>query len=246
MSDTQHNADKEQPVHSAHRFYMNSGPQINERLESFWLILGQQGVLRFDQAQRVLGRMSPEPHKMKQPGILSMERTRKLLRPWIDEGVLCYRAYFVRQKGVFWLTSKGYKYAKLNLRYYEPTPSSLPHLYAVNEIRLHLEARYPNNVWKSERELRAEQGAQQKEHLPDAEFLDGQRITALEIMLNVRSETRLQDMLHALATNNRYHAVWYFVSKPVFASLTQALNKLSVEQQKHFIIYDLEARPYKL
>jgi len=63
---------------------MNNGPQLTNRLESFWTILGQQGILDYLQAQRFLGLLSPEPDKMKQPGILSAERTRKLLRPWID------------------------------------------------------------------------------------------------------------------------------------------------------------------
>jgi len=31
--------------------YMNTGPQITERLEKFFSVIGQQGVLRFDQAQ---------------------------------------------------------------------------------------------------------------------------------------------------------------------------------------------------
>ena len=136
MSETQHRADGEQHVRKARRIHMNSGPQLTNRLESFWQILGQQGILDYVQAQRFLGLLSPEPDKMKQPGILTAERTRKLLRPWIDEGVLCYRAYYARQKGVFWLTTKGYKYAQLNLRYYEPMPSSLSRLIAVNNVRL--------------------------------------------------------------------------------------------------------------
>jgi len=136
MSETQHHADGEQPVHKARRVHMNSGPQITNRLESFWQILGQQGILSIDQAQRWLALLSPEPNKMKDSSILSAERTRKILRPWIDQGLLLYKIYSYRQKGVLWLTLKGIKYAQLNLRYYEPSPSSLPHMYAVNEVRL--------------------------------------------------------------------------------------------------------------
>jgi hypothetical protein len=54
--------------------YMNTGPQITERLEKFLCVLGQQGVLRFDQAQCILGRMTPDPGKMKQPGIIFGEQ----------------------------------------------------------------------------------------------------------------------------------------------------------------------------
>src|SRR6266567_3831899 len=86
--------------------YMNSGPQITERLEKFFSVIGQQGVLRFDQAQCYLGRMTPDPGKMKQPGIMSAERTRKILRPWLKEEVILYRTFFYGQKGCIWLTAK--------------------------------------------------------------------------------------------------------------------------------------------
>jgi hypothetical protein len=126
MSETQHHADGEYPVHKARRVHMNSGPQVTDRLGSFWQILGQQGVLSIDQVQRWLARLSPEPQKMKDPSALTAERTRKILRPWIDQGLLLYKIYYHRQKGVLWLTPKGIKYAQLNLRYYEPSPSALP------------------------------------------------------------------------------------------------------------------------
>jgi len=235
------------PEGKIHKAYINQGPQLTSRLEYALRFTGQQGALRFDQWQKLLGRLSTDSDRMKVAGILSEERTRKILRRWSDEEIYMYRVFHVREKGWIWLTRKGLKYVGLNLRYYEPAPSSLPHLYALNEIRLLLGARYHNHVWKSERELRAEQSSQQKEHLPDAEFLDvnGQHITALEVLLNVRSEARLQDMLYDFASDNRYHAIWYFVSKPVFGALTQALDKLSVKQQRRFAIYDLEGKPYE-
>src|SRR5260370_17159566 len=101
--------------------------------------------------------MTPDPGKMKQPGIMSAERTRKILRPWLKEEVILYRTFFYRQKGCIWLTPKGLKYAQLNLRYYEPSPSTLPHLYPVNEGRLLMEACYPKGIWRAEQELRAHQ-----------------------------------------------------------------------------------------
>src|SRR5437588_145251 len=81
------------------------------------------------------------------------------------------------QRGCIWLTPKGLKYARLNprLRYYEPSPSTLPHMYAVNEVRLLIEARCPKDTWRSEREIRAMQNANAKDstppHVPDAELI---------------------------------------------------------------------------
>jgi hypothetical protein len=126
MQNNQGGTELPQEMMISPRRYMNTGPQITNRLESFWQILGQQGVLSIDQAQRWLALLSPEPNKMKDPSILSAERTRKILRPWIDQGLLLYKIYSYRQKGVLWLTPKGIKYAQLNLRYYEPPRALCP------------------------------------------------------------------------------------------------------------------------
>lgn len=223
---------------------MHTGPQINDRFAVFLRILGQQGILRFDQAQRFLGLLSPQPDKMKQPGILSAERTRKLLRPWIDEGVLLYRAFYVRQKGVYWLTSKGYKYAQLNLRYYEPTPSSLPHLLAINDVRLTIAQRHPKDIWRSEREIRARYLTQLKggtpSHIPDAELLspDGS-VHAIEVELTIKSEKRVQDIVSDLATNKRYTTIWYFAPENVCTAVIKAVQTLPSNARRRFTFYRL-------
>lgn len=230
---------------SSRRPNMRIGPQINDRFAVFLRILGQQGILRFDQAQRFLGLLSPQPDKMKQPGILSAERTRKLLRPWIDEGVLLYRAFYVRQKGVYWLTSKGYKYAQLNLRYYEPTPSSLPHLLAINDVRLTIAQRRPKDIWRSEREIRAQQQQTYQKgatppHVPDAELLgsDGS-IRAIEVELTIKSEKRLQEIVSDLAANQHYTAILYFAPENVCTVVGKALQTLSSDARKRFTLYRL-------
>ena len=248
MSDTQHHADGEQPVHKVRRVHMNSGPQLTDRLESFWQILGQQGILDYAQAQRFLGLLSPEPDKMKQPGILTAERTRKLLRPWIDEGVLCYRAYYARQKGVFWLTTKGYKYAQLNLRYYEPVPSTLSRLIAINDVRLLMTERHPRDTWRSEREIRAQQDVNAKDstpHIPDAELIspDG-NVRAIEVELTIKTEKRFETSVCDLAANKRYSAIWYFLPDSVYSAVTKAVCKLPPEHRKRFAFYSLKGDSY--
>src|SRR6266446_2511950 len=112
-------------ANKAHRPHINAGPQITPRLEELFRIAGQQGALSFDHVQRWFARSSPEPERLKLPGELSVERTRKILRPWLDEELLCYRVIFARQKAWLWLSQKGLKYTGLNLRYYEPSPASL-------------------------------------------------------------------------------------------------------------------------
>ena len=229
--------------------YMNTGPQITERLEKFFAVIGQQGVLRFDQAQCYLGRMTPDPGKMKQPGIMSAERTRKILRPWLKEEVILYRTFFFRQKGCIWLTPKGIKYAQLNLRYYEPSPSALPHMYAVNEVRLLSEARRPDYTWRSEREIRAQQHASAKDstpHIPDAELIsaNGNSVIGIECELTVRSEKRLEETVIDQAGNKRYSAIWYFASEAAYRAVRKAVDKLPPEQRKRFAFYSLKGDAY--
>lgn len=230
--------------------HMNTGPQITERLEKIFAVIGQQGVLRFDQAQCYLGRMSPDPGKMKQPGIMSAERTRKILRPWLQEEVILYRTFFHGQKGCIWLTAKGLKYANLHLRYYEPNPASLGHIYAVNDVRLLLAERHPEDTWRSEREIRAQQNVNAKDgtppHIPDAELIsaDGKSVIGIECDVTVRSEKRLEEIVSDLAGNKRYSAIWYYLPEPVYRAVKKAVDKLPAEHRKRFAFYSLKGDAY--
>ncbi len=250
MPNNQNGTGLPQEMQISPKRYMNTGPQITKRLEAFFAILGQQGVLRFDHAQCVLGRMTPDPGKMKQPGILSAERTRKILRPWLKEEVILYRTFFNRQKGCIWLTAKGIKYANLHLRYYEPNPATLSHLYAVNDVRLLLAERRPKDTWRSEREIRAQQNVNAKgstpPHVPDAELIsaNGNSVIGIECELTVRSEKRLEEIVFDLAGNKRYSAIWYFSPEPVYRAVKKAVNKLPAEHRKRFVFYTLQGEPY--
>jgi hypothetical protein len=251
MVDSQSSSEELGTLMSNHRKpYLNSGAQLTPRLEELLRIDGQPGVLSIDQVQRWLARLSPEPNKMKDLSILSAERTRKILRPWIDQGLLLYKIYSYRQKGVLWLTPKGLKYAQLNLRYYEPSPSTLPHLYAVNEVRLLIGARCPKDTWRSEREIRAQQNANAKvstpPHVPDAELIsaNGNSVIGIECELTVRSEERLEEIVCDLAGNKRYSTIWYFSPEPVYTAVKKAVNKLPAEHRKRFVFYTLQGEPY--
>ena len=251
MQNNQGGTELPQEMRISPRRYMNTGPQITERLEKFLSVIGQQGVLRIDHAQCFLGRMTPDPGKMKQPGILTLERTRKILRPWLKEEVISYRTFFNRQKGCIWLTPKGLKYARLNprLRYYEPSPSSLPHMYTVNEVRLLIEARWPNDTWRSERELRAQQNADAKgstpPHVPDAELISPNGdVRAIEVELTIKAEQRLDAIVSELAANRRYNAIWYYLPENVYSAVTKAVRKLPPDHRKRFVFHSLKGDPY--
>lgn len=228
---------------------LNKGAQLTPRIVSLCTIMAEQGALRFDHVQRWLGLLSPASERIKEAGLLSSERTRKVVRPWIDQGLLQYKVFFVGQRGWFWLTARGLKYFDVPLRYYEPNPSTLAHLSAVNEIRHLLALRRPADCWRSERLLRTEQHAQAQgsklAHLPDAEVCSpNDTIKAVECELTVKSEKRLEEIVFDLAANQRYSAIWYFVSQQAQNAVAQAVRKLPTEHQKRFVLYNLKGERF--
>jgi len=238
--------EQEYPVESSR---LNKGAQLTPRTESLLKIDGEQGALCFDQAQRWLGLLSPAAHRIKDAGILSTERTRKVLRPWIDQGLVQYKVFYTRQRGWLWLTSKGLKYFDIPLRYYEPTPATLSHLYAANTIRYMIAVRRPADTWRSERFLRAEQHipslGSKPAHLPDAELISTtDTVIAIECEMTVKSEKRLEEIIFDLAANKRYNAIWYFLPPQGKSAVTTAIHKLPLEHQRRFMLYNLKGEVY--
>lgn len=229
-------------ISKVHRSHINKGPQITPRLEELFRIAGQQGALSYDHVQRWCAQLSPEPGRMKVPGKLSVERTRKILRPWLDEELLCYRVILSRQKAWLWLSQKGIRYCGLNMRYYEPSPASLAHLHAVNEVRLLLANRRPGDTWRSERELRVELNSTAegtRRHLPDAELCTDKGMIAIEIELTIKSQHRLHEIILDLASNTRYYTVWYFCSDQVRQALAKEMEQLPHKARAMFRLYNL-------
>lgn len=240
--------DEQYPVEQPLR--LNKGAQLMPRIETINGIMGEQGALCFDQVQRWLALYSPAADKLKESGILSTERTRKIMHTWRIQKYLDYKIFHHRQKGWFWLTSKGLRYFDVQLRYYEPVPSALAHLYALNNIRYMIAIRRPADVWRSERILRAEQYANKQKnklaHLPDGEILSATNNTvkAVELELSIKNEKYIEDVVFDLAGNKRYSSIWYFLPPNVKNTVHNAVRKLPAEHQKRFIFYNLKGEVY--
>jgi len=122
--------------------------------------IAEQGGADFGQVQRLLARLSPNPEKLKNSAQLSVQRTRKKKDRWKKDGLIEYRLFEAKGKGVIWATRLGQEFVGLaDLRYYEPTLGSLRHLHYVNQARLFIEQQRPEDVWKSERLIRYAQPA---------------------------------------------------------------------------------------
>ncbi len=110
------------------------------------------------------------------------------------------------------LRACGSPYVKV----WQPKLGVLLHVEAVNDVRLHIQARSPNAEWVSERALARDR--REGEHLPDAVVvLEGQRV-AVEVELTVKSERRVRAILDELA--GRFDLVLYYCAPATFRQLT--------------------------
>jgi hypothetical protein len=89
---------------------------------------------------------------------------------------------------------------------WRPRIGLLAHVAAVNDVRLHIQARAPQTEWIPERVLAKERGA--GEHLLDGVAVTAGRKVAIEVELTAKSRRRVTAILDELA--GRYDAVLYF------------------------------------
>ena len=93
----------------------------------------------------------------------------------------------------------------------------LAHVAAVNDVRLHVQARSPESEWVPERLLARERRA--GEHLADAVVITEERRVAIEVELTVKSRRRVTEILDELT--GRFDAVLYFCAPGPHRLLTQ-------------------------
>jgi hypothetical protein len=107
-----------------------------------------------------------------------------------------------------WVTPTGAGMAACGSGFgvWRPRIGLLAHVAAVNDVRLHIQARAPAMEWVPERVLARERGA--GEHLPDGvAIVEGRRV-AVEVELTVKSKQRVTAILDELA--GRFDTVLYF------------------------------------
>ena len=208
--------------------------------------IAMQYAIRLDQLQRLLFRYTPEQDRYKlKPGTdrLSLDRTYELVSKWLSLGYIEKGGILHRDKLWIWASREGMRLCKLPFSYSgKPAPGRVPHLFYINQIRLYVEAKRPEDVWTSERQIRREAGAAAKgenlPHLPDAILTAANgKVTALEIERSSKTEDELMDDLRELAVT--YKSVWYFASSATKRQLEARLAEMSEEMRKPFRVYSL-------
>lgn len=229
----------------------DQGPRLTTRDLQCLRWIAQQYAIRLDQLQRLLLRYTPEAdrEKVKQvAGRLSKERTYKTLARWDALGFIEYGNILDGEPRWIWLSSRGLRSLDVALRYNKPSAVRLPHLYFVNQVRLWVEGRRPNDRWESEREIKAEHQAlahgEHQEHLPDAIlYAASGRISAIEIELEPKATRILEAILVELETT--YTSILYFASPAAHRQLANVLSTFEPSRRKHFLLYSLGANGHE-
>ncbi len=165
--------------------------------------LGEQYGARVDQLETLLD-----------CGPRTVQRVVGRLR---DAGLITTRRLLVGEPAWVIPTSRGLRAADHCFGVWQPRIGLLTHVAAVNDIRLHIQARAPESEWIPERLLARERQAGQ--HLPDGVVITEGRRVAIEAELTVKSQRRVTAILDELA--GRYDAFLYFCAPGPQRQLTQ-------------------------
>jgi hypothetical protein len=168
--------------------------------------LAEQYAARTDQLGVLLG-----------CGPRSVQRVLARLR---DAGLVSTQRVLVGQPAWVMPTRAGLRACGSQYKVWHPKLGVLLHTAAVNDVRLHIQARSPGAEWISERALARDR--REGEHLPDAVVItDGQRV-AVEVELTVKSERRVCAILGELT--GRFDMVLYYCAPATYRQLC-ALKK---------------------
>jgi hypothetical protein len=221
--------------------------QLTSRDKLCLIWIAMQYAIRLDQLRRLLKSFTPESdrHKLK-PGTdcLSLDRTYEIISKWLALGLIEKKTILHGDKLWIWLSRQGLRELELSFNYSgAPASDRLPHLYYINQVRLAIEAKRPNDKWKSERQIRKEappfEKGETRPHTPDAIlYAQSGKITAIEVELRSKNDDKLEDNLRELAVC--YKSIWYFATSSTQRKIEGILEDFTPEMQKPFVIYSLK------
>ncbi len=222
--------------------------QVTERDVVSLTWIAEQFCISFDQLRRLLGRQPKAATK--EMNVLSAPATRDIIVRWLQLGLIEEpRKLFSGYPPHLWLSRRGLARLDLPYPYYEPKPARIPHLYATNTIRLHLESYGLQSLWYAHRSLIRETDLRPQ---PDAELRTGGiPIIAIQVIERLHHfESTLQDAIHELTTltmrqqdnQNRYTHLWYFLHAETIPIFQRALLKLDQQIHERVRLYGLDAQ----
>jgi hypothetical protein len=205
--------------------------QITERdiLALTWI--AEQFCISYDQLQRLLALYTPAITK--RPDRVAPSTAQNAIERWLHLGFIEQPVKVIREHSTYvWLSRKGIRELELPYAYYQPKPSTLRHIYAVNAIRLHLQSQGLPLAWYSWRTLFHET---ELRPLPDAELRAHAAPTiAVQVIEQPLVLSSLRDACNALTSLvQRYTSLWYILHPQVATSLYDVVSMLDQEMQHH-------------
>ncbi len=204
--------------------------------------IGEQYALCLDHLQVLLGRRAGAGAK--QANWISASAVRQVLARWHKLGYIEQKSIFTDSPAWIWLTRRGLSELGLRYSFYTPHFATLPHLHAINHVRLSLEQLHPHDRWQSERSLKSLRpryaAGSEPPHTPDAEWHSHQtnEVTSVEVELSVKKARELRAILTDLA--GRYPSIWYFALEAPYRALQDVLSTLDNSIQERVYLYRLE------
>lgn len=200
--------------------------------------MAEQYVIGLDQLQVLLGRWSSTNQTA---GSVARTTASNEVTRWQRAEAVKRQQVLVGQPTCIWLTRAGLALLDVPYQLWTPKPEGLTHLLAINQVRLWVERKQPEAIWRSERQLRSERPITgqhtAQEHRPDAEVLVGAKTVAIEVERSAKTPQRLPAILYGLART--YDGIWYFCPKPVLESMQRAVAQLDPTVRRKFSLVEL-------
>lgn len=204
--------------------------RLSPRDTSVLRLIGDSYALSLDHLAIELGGQAKK--KTREPGILSLSAVRQIVKDrWIEKyGYVEWGKLLGATPHWVWLSEKGLKELRLDHLYDYQVPSygALPHMHAINYMRLVITRGEPKGTWVPERVLKQTEAWAEGEHRPDADWIQPNgAYTAIEIELADKGYKRVIAILKKLL--DVYNDIWYFVSKDAEPAVKKAVEILGPE-----------------
>ncbi len=210
----------------------------------FWYI-GHMRALRYDQARRLLTRLSEYEIES---GLLSPTQTARIMGRWFDEKYAVRGRAYGDQNDWIYLTRRGLRHAGLDFRAEAPSKTILDHLYWITEVRLKLEEENPRLEWISERSIQAQQEkrelGQRLEHIPDAIVITATERIDIEVQISRPKQQDVERIMRGGLWGHLTNPLSYYVNKHSRSVVLAAYRKTMQEARTarpHIEVIDLEA-----
>ncbi len=193
--------------------------------------IGQQGIIRYDQLRRLLGRESPEKYDWN--AVLSPSATDNAISRWEAKRLVNAAHIVPKEPKYYWLSTVGFQFVEMDLPHYSPKRLDLPYLLACNQVRLYIEllnrldeqefGDFERCTWRSQRELQ-NQDPEQTLHIPAAQFATQTRgLLAIEV---VTAQEGVEPIMRAYARSTEYSEIWYFALSEQLVLLDQIREQI--------------------